>query len=80
MAPAPGFEVGDDGLAGDCFLFRQSDLVPEVGAGAPTRALDAITEVEARKGACGVRNPTGRSCLGSIRRDQERLERALVRG
>ncbi len=75
VAPVPGFKAGGDGLVCYCFLYRQSDLERDVAEGAPKRALDAITdEVKARNCACEVRNPTGKCCLGAIRRDLSRLE------
>lgn len=75
VAPVPGFKAGGDGLVCYCFLYRHSDLERDVAEGVPTRTLDAITaEVKARNCACEVRNPTGKCCLGAIRRDLNRLE------
>ena len=79
VAPQPGFKAVADGLVCYCFLYRHSDLERDVAEGAPTRTLDAITaEVKARNCACEVRNPTGKCCLGAIRRDLKRLEPSVA--
>jgi len=75
VAPIPGFKAAGDGLVCYCFLHRRSDLERDVGEGVPTRTLDAIAaEVRARNCACEVRNPAGKCCLGSIRRELNELE------
>lgn len=73
--PTPGFKAVSDGLVCYCFLDRIGDLERDVREGDPTRTLDAITaEVKARNCACEVRNPTGKCCLGAIRRELNKLE------
>jgi hypothetical protein len=57
-----------------CFGFTAGDLEADVRSGGPAAIPGRIRQlVKARACACGVRNPSGRCCLGEIARVVKRL-------
>ena len=65
----PGFKNPSDGLLCYCFEHRRSDFEREILETGTTEIPNAIRALT-RDGscACEVRNPSGRCCLGDVRR------------
>lgn len=58
-----------------CFQFRRQDLESEIKQWGDTKIPEEITsQIKAGNCACEVRNPTGRCCLGVIKRIAEELK------
>ncbi len=52
-----------------CFLYSRQDLEDELKASGDTTIFERISaEVKAGNCACEVRNPTGKCCLGDVRK------------
>ena len=63
-----------------CFEVGRSDLARAATAGDPEEPLRRIVgEVRAGRCACEVKNPTGRCCLGTLRRVIDELQVATAR-
>ncbi len=64
----PGFK-GGGGLLCYCFLHHRDDLERELAADGRSEILESIErQVRAGNCACEVRNPSGKCCLGEVRR------------
>ncbi len=58
-----------DDLVCYCFLYSRQDIEDELKASGDTTIFDRITaEVKAGNCACEVRNPSGKCCLGAVKR------------
>jgi len=64
-----------------CFLYSRQDIEDELKASGDTTIFDRITaEVKAGNCACEVRNPSGKCCLGAVKRAiQETREKLQMR-
>ncbi len=64
-----------------CFLYSRQDIEDELKASGDTTIFDRITaEVKAGNCACEVRNPSGKCCLGGVKRAiQETREELQMR-
>src|SRR5215470_9528026 len=61
-----------------CFGFTRGDIRDEIAeTGRSTIAGRITTEVKAGNCACEVKNPSGKCCLGSVRRETEACLRNL---
>ena len=70
----PGFKHEGDGALCYCFGHRRSDFERETLATGATQIPSAIKELTRAGGcACEVRNPSGRCCLGEVKRYVDEL-------
>ncbi len=75
LRTSPGFKGSGAGLLCYCFEVRRSDLAREIAERGETEIPDRIrAEVKAGNCACEVRNPSGRCCLGDLRRAVREIE------
>ena len=71
----PGFKTSSrEGLVCYCFLYRYADIETALRQVAESTVLDRIKqEVEARNCACEVRNPSGRCCIGEVKKITDQI-------
>ncbi len=71
----PGFKTaGARGLLCYCFRVRRNDVQAELERSGTTTVVERINEkVRAGQCACDVRNPSGKCCLGDVRRAVKEL-------
>ncbi len=78
----PSFKGGPSGndLVCYCFLYSRQDIEDELRASGDTTIFDRITgEVKAGNCACEVRNPSGKCCLGGVKKAiQETREKLQI--
>lgn len=68
----PLAKAGLQGQACFCFDHRLTDILDEIDRGRQSRIVESIrTATREKKCACSVRNPTGRCCLGDIKKALE---------
>ena len=79
MNVAPGFKSrSPEALVCYCFQHRRGDIEAELLADGRPSILDHITaEVKAGNCACEVRNPSGKCCLGDVRRVMQEIRTEL---
>ncbi len=71
----PGFKEGSDGLVCYCFLYREVDIAGDLCEWGTTDIFDSIArEVRSGNCLCEVRSPSGKCCLGEVRKTIQRLE------
>ena len=63
-----------------CFLYSRQDIEDELKASGDTTIFERISaEIKAGNCACEVRNPTGKCCLGGVKRAiQETREKSQI--
>jgi len=66
----PGFKLeGDEGLLCYCFLYCLRDIKEDLLKGNESPTVEHIeAEIRAGNCACEVRNPTGKCCLGEVKK------------
>jgi hypothetical protein len=64
-----------------CFLYSRQDIEDELKVSGATTIFDRITaEVKAKNCACEVRSPSGKCCLGAVKKViQETREKLQIR-
>ncbi len=79
---SPSFKGGPsrNDLVCYCFLYSRQDIEDELRASGDTTIFDRITaEVKAGNCACEVRNPSGKCCLGDVKKAvQETREKLQI--
>ena len=61
-----------------CFLYRRQDIEDELKASGDTTIFERITvELKAGSCACEVRNPSGKCCLGGVKRAIQKTREKL---
>lgn len=75
----PGFKSGgDERLVCYCFEHRRRDLKNELQKNGRTTIPDRIgAEVKAGNCACEVRNPSGKCCLGEVKKAEQEIRLQL---
>ena len=76
---APGFKSrSPEALVCYCFQYRRGDIVAELKAEGRSSIADRIAvEVQVDNSASEVRNPTGKCCLGEVRKAVQEISAEL---